>query len=154
MTALNPRDRSANWTRLANAPEGEREHHVWLMIKARGVDWVCAHVDVERGLLEQWARDGLIPPAHGPAVHAALKSHLAIECRAGRGKIDVEEAARMRAEGWKQDAIAAHFGATQQCVGKALARRERRARKRDALTPQMRVEGVKTPAQEEESDAA
>jgi hypothetical protein len=145
------RDKTTLWLKLANAPEGEREHALGIMLRKHGLPWVVAHVGAQECDVRRWAEACEVPARWAASVRDAYRSYLAVECRAGRGKIDVDEAERMAGDGVSQEAIGAQFGATQQGVSRALARR---ARKRDALNPARRMPETVTAEDKGESDAA
>lgn len=122
------------WLRFSTAAEGTPERALGEMLRRRGVGAVLRGLDIARETLAAWRLAAAVPVERSRSVvelHALLLAApvpVATEQRLGVGKIDVEEAWRMRhaAPPAKIDAIAAHFGVTPQGVSKALAKEAKR----------------------------
>jgi len=119
------------WQALTDAPEGEREGMLCALIRQRGLAWTLARLGCAEVELASWCSAREIPCRWGPAVREAYRSHLAIECRAGRGRLDVEHAIRLRADGEKLSVIGAMYGVGKTAVINAFRRRREKEETRD-----------------------
>lgn len=124
-------DMNLAWLKLASSEEGTPERVLSELLRRRGVGTVLRVLGVERVELARWCHRQQVPDEQHVSVCEAYKSLLASDYRSGVGKIDLEVAQAMAAQGEKQEVIAVEFGVSPQAVSKALKRSRAKRAKAD-----------------------